>query len=397
VAEVIISKNRWHFGITTSYLSGFLELILALLIGFGLISAGIAGGAWILGGIAAGAIVFYSYRLLGQQSLQPNRNSRKVGQALIGLMIGFSIQQNHLTSLSWQLPVFVAIALFLLLSGGVIGFLYSRLEKIDLLTATLATTPGNIGVMASIAADYEKNTALVSLVQLIRFTTIILVVPLIAHVAYFPTIWDTIHALTKDLSVFNPTYLLLLLVVLITTFLSVYWGGKLKIPVASFFCPIIVGIAFASLLVLLPSGAYPSFNLPPILRVLGQILLGTTIGEYWGMNPPLGKATVARAIVPVSLMFFAGGLAATFAKLFIHADWLTCLLLAAPGGSPEMIWISLTLNHNVEIVTAGHLVRLLTLNIALPGLVSLVSYLESRLDHKVPSEVESAGELRIEN
>ncbi len=96
------------------------------------------------------------------------------------------------------------------------------------------------------------------------------------------------------------------------------------------------------------------------------------------MNPHLGRATIARATVPVILMFMAGCLAAGMARLFIHADWLTCLLVAAPGGSPEMIWISLSLNHNVEIVTASHLVRLLTLNIALPGLVSLVNYLDSK-------------------
>ncbi|MGA7937342.1 MAG: AbrB family transcriptional regulator [Kovacikia sp.] len=373
-----------------------LELIVALIVGLGLISVGAAGGAWILGGIVAGAIVFYSCRSLTPQPLQPHRNSRKVGQALIGLMIGLSVQQGHLTGLSWQLPVFIAIALFLLVNGGIIGFLYSRLEKIDLLTATLATTPGSIGIMVSIAADYEKNAALVSLVQLIRFTTIILVVPLIAHVAYFPNIWDTLHALTEDLGFFNPTYLLLLFVILSATYLAVYWGGKLKIPVATFFCPIIVGVIVASLLIYLPSKTPIHFSFPPALRVLGQILLGTTIGEYWGMNPHLGRATFARALVPVILMFFAGGLAATFAKLFIHADWLTCLLLAAPGGSPEMIWISLTLNHNVEIVTAGHLVRLLTLNLALPGLVSLVCYLDEHWKADLPVAGKSLnGKLRI--
>ncbi len=234
MTEITVPKTHWASGVTSPYLLVFIELILAALIGIGLIAIGAVGGAWILGGIAAGTIVFYCFRLLYQHPIKPNRNSRKVGQILIGLMIGFSVQQNHLTDLSWQLPGFIAIALFLLLNGGLIGFLYSRLEKIDLLTATLATTPGNIGVMASIAADYEKNAALVSLVQLIRFTTIILVVPFIAKVSYSHNVGETLHTLFKDLIVFNPNYLLLLCIVLISAFLSVYIGGKLKIPVASF-------------------------------------------------------------------------------------------------------------------------------------------------------------------
>jgi uncharacterized membrane protein AbrB (regulator of aidB expression) len=52
-----------------------------------------------------------------------------------------------------------------------------------------------------------------------------------------------------------------------------------------------------------------------------------------------------------------------------HWDWLTCLLMAAPGGSPEMILIALVLNHNVETITAAHLVRLLAINIYLPLLI----------------------------
>jgi uncharacterized protein len=47
-------------------------------------------------------------------------------------------------------------------------------------------------------------------------------------------------------------------------------------------------------------------------------------------------------------------------------DWLTCLLVTAPGGSAEMILVALSLNHNVEIVTAGHLIRLLAINCSLP-------------------------------
>jgi uncharacterized protein len=124
------------------------------------------------------------------------------------------------------------------------------------------------------------------------------------------------------------------------------------------------------------SVTYLDFNLPPLLKVVGQILLGTTIGEYWGINPRLEKWTIARAAVPVTLTFLAGFLAAAIARLLTDWDWLTCLLVTAPGGSPEMIWIALALNHNIEIVTAGHLIRLLLLNLSLPVLVSLVTRLE---------------------
>ena len=61
-------------------------------------------------------------------------------------------------------------------------------------------------------------------------------------------------------------------------------------------------------------------------------------------------------------------------------DWLTCLLVTAPGGSPEMIWISLALNHDVETVTTGHLMRLMIINLLLPLLVSLGRYIDGQVD-----------------
>ncbi|NEQ24998.1 MAG: AbrB family transcriptional regulator, partial [Microcoleus sp. SIO2G3] len=73
--------------------------------------------------------------------------------------------------------------------------------------------------------------------------------------------------------------------------------------------------------------------------------------------------------IPVALTFLAGFTAAGITMYFTHWDWLTCLLMAAPGGSPEMILIALVLNHNVETITAAHLVRLMAINVYLPVLI----------------------------
>lgn len=360
------------------------EVMLAGFIGPALMGLGLSGGAWILGGVAAGALVFYGDRTWFHRPALPNKTLRKMGQVLIGLAIGFSIRQSTLSSLSAQIPVLGLLGLALLVSGGVIGYFYSRLEKVDLLTGVLATTPGNIGVMASIAADYSKNTAFVSLVQLLRFTTIIAVIPLVVQVPHTTDLRSTLSALLPDTHWLTPGNFLELAVVLAAAALAAQLGTRLNIPVATFFCPILVGLGFAPLGLAdwfagLPSGADASFSLPPLLKVMGQILLGTTIGEYWANSPRITLGTLARAIIPVTLTFSAGLLTAAIAKALTPWDWLTCLLIAAPGGSPEMIWIALSLQHDVELVTASHLVRLLVINLSLPGLIWLASYIDNRL------------------
>ncbi|MDX2216610.1 MAG: AbrB family transcriptional regulator [Oculatellaceae cyanobacterium bins.114] len=357
-----------------------IELILAAFLGLGLISLGLNGAAWVLGGIAAGAVVAFGYQTLTQQALQPNRKARKIGQMIIGLAIGLSLQHDTFNQLSLQLPLFLGLPLFLVVAGGVIGMIYSRVEKTDMLTAILATTPGNIGVMVSIAADYSRNTSLVSLIQLMRFTSVILVMPLIANVSIAHSANTPIAVFIQQL--FNiPLHDLLLSCAMIAiAALTVYVGGKLKLPMAAFLGAIGVGLLFEIVPLLLPMTPSIDLKLPLLFNLVGQMLLGVTIGEYWGINSKPKWSTVARSGVPIALMFVAGGMAAGMIHLFTHWNWLTCLLIAAPGGSPEMIWIALTLHQDSEIVTTGHVIRLLTINLSLPLLITFGNYLERRFN-----------------
>jgi hypothetical protein len=153
----------------------------------------------------------------------------------------------------------------------------------------------------------------------------------------------------------------------------------LSIPAASFLGAIIVGLSFNWLLSGLPFITDFDFNLPTLINLIGQGLLGITIGEYWGINPNLGRRTIVYACIPVALTFVAGAIAAEIAWILTGWDWVTCLLVTSPGGSPEMILISLVLDRNVEIVTAGHLVRLIAINLSLPVLVGVFRHIEYRL------------------
>jgi uncharacterized protein len=353
-----------------------LETILAIALSVVFFALGCGGGAWILGGIGAGALAFFFYRARINSQAQPNRIARKLGQALVGLTAGLAVQHRDLATLLPQLPLFLLLGLFLLGSGGIVGYLYARFQKTDWVTAVLATTPGNIGIMATIAVDYGKDPTLVSLVQLLRFTAVIGVVPLLIPGVPAENWQETLSTLTQELSYTHPQTLLLIPLILAVTAAVIPLGQALKIPVAAFFCAILVGVLFNGTINALLGGLsldlIEDFKLPKALNILGQILLGITIGEYWsGTFNKLDKMTIARAFVPVLLTFLAGFGAAAIAHQLTDWDWLTCLLVTAPGGSPEMIWIATTLDRNVEIVASAHLFRIMLINLTLPGLIAL--------------------------
>ncbi len=356
-----------------------LEMLLALPLGILLAKFHIGGVAWIFGGIISGAIVLQTDRILYKNTPKPNRAARKTGMALVGLNVGFSISHGHLTNVVSNIPVFAFLTFFLLFCGTFIGYVYSRLSKTNLLTALLATVPGGVGMMSAIAADYNRNVPLVAMVQAIRVTTVVFLLPLIARILSGNQIYSQTFPVSATLLNLEPSQLGLLLASLLFGILGVYIAILCKIPAGEFFGAIVAGIAFNPILTLF--GSSIDYALPPMVNIVGQMLLGITIGEYWGDKPTLGKKSVAYAFVSVAMTLLTGVAATILAMQLTSWDWLTCLLVTAPGGSAEMILVALALHHNVEIVTAGHLVRLVTINSSLPVWL----YLFERLDNKLVS------------
>jgi len=341
-----------------------IELLLALPLGFGLAIFRIGGTAWIFSGIVAGIGVLQIYRMLFHADRPPNATVRKVGQALVGMTIGFAIAHADLPQVIRHLPILLLLTVLMLLSGGAIGYLYARLSQTNLLTALLATVPGGVSIMSSFAADYGRNVALVSLVQVMRVTTVVILMPLLARATAArtavalpsPSPWITL----------DPTQLGLLAIAFLFTGWGAFLAIRLKVPSPPFFGALIAGVAFHPLLASLPFVSDFDFSPPRLVNIVGQGLLGITIGEYWGNKPEIRGQMVGYAILSVSLTIASGFLTALLALKLTHWDWLTCILVAAPGGAAEMIVVALTFNHDIEVITAAHLVRLIAINSLLP-------------------------------
>ncbi|MGV2828971.1 AbrB family transcriptional regulator [Myxosarcina sp. GI1(2024)] len=354
-----------------------LNIILALFLGMAIASLGLGSVAWIFGGMGAGIIGAKSYQTITHKSLQPNRGARKIGQAMVGLSIGFAIADSNLLAASSRLPLFIFLTLFMLFCGSGIGYFYARISQTNLLNAMLATVPGGVATMSSIAADYGRNVSQVAMVQTLRIASVILIIPLIAG-TFGTTVNDTSFSLTDYRVDPNPVYLCLLVLAIISAGLGVKLAKKLRIPAASFFGTLIVGIVFNLAIACLPWVSNFNFTPPQIISLIGQILLGITVGEAWSDRVALQTKNIFHASISVALTIASGFVAATIATLITSWDWLTCMLVTAPGGSTEMILVALALGHNPEIVTVAHSVRLMALNLSLPLWIFLFRYWEKR-------------------
>lgn len=276
-----------------------LEIPVALILGIAIANLGLGSVAWIFGGMGAGVIVVRSYQTIFNQTLKPNKIGRKIGQGMVGLSIGFAIADSDLLAASSRLPLFIFLTLFMLLCGGAIGYFYARVSKTNLLNAMLATVPGGVATMSSIAAEYNRNVSLVAMVQTLRITSVILIIPLIAgtsgNAADKPIFSWQAYAIDS-----NPVYLFLLILAIICACLGVKIASRLKIPAASFFGTLIVGIIFNYGISYLPLISDLNFTPPQIISLIGQILLGITVGEAWSDRVHLTGKNITHAFISVA-------------------------------------------------------------------------------------------------
>ncbi len=362
---------------STKFAIAIWEIIIALFLGIGISYLGLGSIAWIFGGMGAGVIVIKSYQAIFKNTLKPNKIARKIGQSMVGLSIGFAIADSNLLAASSRLPLFIFLTLFMLFCGSGIGYFYSRISQINLLNAMLATVPGGVATMSSIAAEYDRNVSLVAMVQTLRITSVILIIPLIAGISE-RNINQTIFSWQDFVINQDLVYLCLLILVIATAYLGVKIATKLRIPAASFFGTLVIGTIFNYGISSLPYIPEIVFTPPQAISIVGQILLGITVGEAWSESVNITSKNVLHAFISVAMTIVSGFVAATIAIVFTPWDWLTCMLLTAPGGSTEMILVALALDHHPEIVPLAHSVRLMALNLSLPLWIFLFRHWEKK-------------------
>ena len=152
---------------------------------------------------------------------------------MVGLSIGFAIADSNFLAASSRLPLFIFLSFFMFFCGSGIGYFYSRISRTNLLNAMLATVPGGVATMSSIAAEYNRNVSLVAMVQTLRITSVILIIPLIAGTS--GTVANkTIFSLEDYLIESDPVYLCILSLAIFAAWLGVIIAKKLRIPAASF-------------------------------------------------------------------------------------------------------------------------------------------------------------------
>lgn len=284
---------------------------------------------------------------------------------IFGIYLGLRFDRDaieKLKSVAW--PALLISALYICITL-IYGYLLSAISPIDPITAFLAVIPGGIAESGILAVSYGADLAQVSSFQLVRFLSIVAIVPLLAQWFFKPHLKTTatiqpVHP-TPILSPLNKTplrsYLWLFLIGTVASglFYMIHFPAALLLG-ATF------GVASAQL------ATKATYTKPPQeLYNYAQIGMGAIIGTSFTLSSLKTVSTLALPLLLLTILTLTTSvlLGYFFSRLF-HWDFMTGFMAVLPGGLSTLIVLADDYDADVIIISSLQTARVLTAVMIIP-------------------------------
>lgn len=348
--------------------------------GFILSLTGISIG-WMIGTLIVAcclAMIRPAWLMMAPDQKGINRRWLALGQMILGIELG---QKLNLSVLSVLKDHWFSVGVMLILSillAMLSGYVLWRFSKTDMMTSFVGTAPGGLSAMPSIAQEVGANTAIVSLVQMIRVLLVVLSIPFLVILIY--TKQDrSVSAAAETLS--SATADFRLAPVLWTAVLILAaWGACKAAKYLKFPAPWLLGSMLGVALVHVGGAAVMGHDMtawwPSQANHVSQVFLGATIGSkmYKSMFSGVSRIIIVGFVSSVGLIA-AMFLSAVIVSKLTGISLITSVLAFAPGGIAEMATTSVTLHADSTFVVAVQVIRVILVIALLPPFYRLLHHL----------------------
>jgi membrane AbrB-like protein len=277
---------------------------------------------------------------------------RNICFVIIGVSMGTSVTPDVIVAArTWPLSfVMVPIALVILLFASC--WVLQRIFHYDRITALLASSPGHLSYVLSLAAETRGDLRTVSVAQSVRVLALTITTPLIVEYFGLAGGAPVLPAEVMSVSILLAT----LCVSLVLGLLFLRW----QFPAALLLGGVVVSIS--THITGFVTGGVPNWLLIPTYVTLGSII-GT---RFSGVSiSAIRMAFVAGGVVTVVVTALAAAIA--FAVSHITGVPLAAALIAfAPGGLETMAAMAVMLHADPTYVGAHHVLRLMVLSVLMP-------------------------------
>jgi membrane AbrB-like protein len=305
---------------------------------------------WLLGSIAGSAAV----SILGLPTGIPY-GLRSAVMAVIGLMIGSTVDHGVLSSISrWPISM-AAVAIYVVVVTAVAYIFLRRFAGFDPITAYFASAPGGYLAMIMMGTSYGGRERNIAMTQVVRMTLVVFTL-VIAYSLLFGV--GASHPFMSQAGGHLGFFQIVELMILGTG--GWYLGTRMHIPAGEMLVPLIL-IAAVQLL------GMPAVQVPELPLLFAQYVVGSSIGaDFSGITPRELKqglfvsAGLAGFMLVLSLIF------SIILGLFTKFPVKTLFLALSPGGLSGISLIALALGHNPAFVTAHNVLRMMLIIFGAP-------------------------------
>lgn len=316
---------------------------------------------WMIGPLILSACLYVS----GAMTVPVPIKTRPFGQMTIAAQVGLAFTPAALAALLSLAPLLLGAALVTAALAGSLSIVVSKMGRMRLAQAFLATFPTSPVEAAVMAEKLDCDPAPIVLSQTMRIAAVVILVPISVYaVDGWPDRRRIVGAETAD-------WLGCLLLALLA------FGGallfrKLKISNPYFLGPLACSAAVSA------SGLHLS-AFPPIVLSAAQIVLGTWLGSTFRRDILLrgGRLVLTAAISTFLLLSLISGFAVALAALS-DLDWEVMVLGLAPGGVTEMALTAKFLGVDLALVTAFQLTRIFIFMPNIPWIIGAIDRYEKR-------------------
>lgn len=305
---------------------------------------------------------------------------KTVFSIVFGVYLGLRFNQKAVGKLKSSLkPALLISAIYLFITYGY-GELIQAISPLDQTTAFLAVIPGGIAEASILGVSYNANLAQISAFQLVRFLSIVLIIPVTISWLMksrfsplpepeeeLPEAKETLESSTKEISrVGTQPFIHWLWLMAIGTI------GAFAFKAIHFPAAYMLGATFVTSASILSKPH--SFKKPPQTYYnLAQVGMGMVIGTSFTPEAisTMGSLVIPMLVLTILVLLSSFILGLLFMKLF-KWDFLTAFLAVLPGGMSAMVVLADEFGSDVVAISTLQLVRLLTAVMIIPMLYQFI-------------------------
>ena len=315
---------------------------------------------WMIGSLLICAVwsINFGTKIIPENYTFPQK-FRNYFVAIIGVMIGLQVTTDLILQISNYIPSIFGLLIFSWCAHFLNYKILTKFGKYDRATAFFSSAPGGLMESIAMSEQYGGEIKIVTLQQFLRIILVIILVPIIISIWFGAPVGSAAGIAINEnstITLIDLFYIFFLIIV------GLSLGSRLRIPAGHLFGPMLLTV-FVTL------GTDANIQLPNILILVAQVVIGTSLGaRFFGIDKNILFTAVRLSALSVFTMLILAFFFVVLLQSLTELSAVTLFISFAPGGVTEMSLIALSIASSPALVSAHHIFRII-ITVSLLGFI----------------------------